>query len=114
MIIKNLLEQLKKVGRDYNVVVLKDKCTYPVSGFEDSTSIGIWEIRYLEDSCGEIPGIKVNDLIELISEDLDNNAVTATMGNCYPSYKITNVYSDSVGSCIIEVTDFKTNNWWED
>ena len=104
MIIKNLLEQLKKIDKDYNVVVLKDDCTHTVSGFEDSTSIGIWEIRYWEESCGEIPGIKVNDLIELIPEDLSDDAVTVTRGNCYPSYKITNIRQiDNTNLCVIEV-----------
>lgn len=106
MTIEKLLEQLKKIDKDYNVIILKNNCTHPVSGFEDSTSIGIWEIRYWEESCDKIPGIKVNDLIELIPEDLGDDAVTVTRGNCYPSYKIANIRQiDNTNLCVIEVID---------
>lgn len=114
MTIENLLGQLKKIDEDYNVIIRKDNCIYPVNGFEDSTSIGIWGIRYWEMSCSKFPGIKVSDLIKLIPENLSEDAVMVTRGNCYPVYKIANIYSDGVGSCVIEITDFKTDDWWED
>jgi hypothetical protein len=45
----------------------------------------------------------------------DNNAIVVTEGNRYPDFKITCIEdSTSVGVWEIRITEFKTNNPWEE
>lgn len=57
----------------------------------------------------------VGKLKQLLKDLPDNNATVVTEGNCYPDFKITHIEdSTSVGVWEIRITDFETDNPWEE
>jgi hypothetical protein len=57
----------------------------------------------------------VGKLKQLLEDLPDNNAIVVTEGNINPNYKITHIEdATSVGVWEIRITDFKTDNPWEE
>ena len=57
----------------------------------------------------------VGKLKQLLKDLPDNNAIVVTKGNTNPDFKITHIEdSTSVGVWEIRITDFKTDNPWEE
>lgn len=57
----------------------------------------------------------VGKLKQLLKDLPDNNAIVVTECNRYPDFKITHIEdSTSVGVWEIRITDFETDNPWEE
>ena len=57
----------------------------------------------------------VGKLKQLLNDLPDNNAIVVTKGNIHPDFKITHIEdSTCVGVWEIRITDFKTDNPWEE
>lgn len=57
----------------------------------------------------------VGELKQLLKDLPDNDAIVVTEGNRYPDFKITHIEdSTSVGVWEIRITDFETDNPWEE
>lgn len=57
----------------------------------------------------------VGKLKQLLKDLPDNNAIVVTEGNTNPDFKITHIEdSTSVGMWEIRITDFETDNPWEE
>lgn len=57
----------------------------------------------------------VGTLKEVLNELPDNDAIVVTEGNRYPDFKITHIEdATSVGVWEIRITDFETDNPWEE
>ncbi len=57
----------------------------------------------------------VKKLKQLLKDLPDNDAIVVTEGNRYPDFKITHIEdATSVGVCEIRITDFETDNPWEE
>lgn len=54
-------------------------------------------------------------LKQLLKDLPDNDAIVVTKGNHYPDFKITHIEdATSVGVWEIRITDFETDNPWEE
>ena len=57
----------------------------------------------------------VRKLKQLLKDLPDNGAIVVTEGNRYPDFKITHIEdATSVGVWEIRITDFETDNPWEE
>lgn len=57
----------------------------------------------------------VGKLKQLLKELPDNDAIVVTEGNCCPDFKITHIEdSTCIGVWEIRITDFETDNPWEE
>ena len=57
----------------------------------------------------------VKKLKQLLKDLPDNDAIVVTEGNRYPDFKITHIEdSTSVGVWEIRISDFETDNPWEE
>jgi hypothetical protein len=57
----------------------------------------------------------IKELKQLLKDLPDNDAIVVTKGNTNPDFKITYIEdSTSVGVWEIRITDFKTDNPWEE
>ena len=57
----------------------------------------------------------VGKLKQLLNNLPDSDAIVVTKGNCYSDFKITHIEDATcVGVQEIRITDFETDNFWEE